>query len=408
MNRVRQVVAWVQAGSLYVLLFLLPFSKAAVEIGFGGLLLSWLFARLDPKTRADSLWVKPALRPVLFAGAGFLAACAMSAVVSTDVVLSMKGLINKWLEYLLFVVIVADVASRKDVWQRSFMTLAASAFFVVFEGITQERYGNGFFRHYRLDFFNRMTGPYENPIDLATYFMVIIPPLMAYTFLQRGGRRWRYVGLMLAISACLARTLSLGAWISLWISLAVMSCWRTPARRYALTSLVLVPVIAGAFLLGSGRLTRAFSMSDIGKQDRLAMWQTAIHMIKDRPILGQGVNTFMANYLTYWVGGQRQPRYAHNCYLQVAAETGLVGLISFLWFLGLLGALLVDRLTRLQAVSEGQLLIGLFTGLLAFAIQAAVDTNFYSLRQAALFWVLTGVAISLGMQRGHRGEAARG
>ena len=48
MSRVRTLVSKVQEGSLYVLLFLLPFSKAAIEVAFGVLLLGWLVARLTP------------------------------------------------------------------------------------------------------------------------------------------------------------------------------------------------------------------------------------------------------------------------------------------------------------------------------------------------------------------------
>ena len=122
------------------------------------------------------------------------------------------------------------------------------------------------------------------------------------------------------------------------------------------------------------------------------MWQAAMGMIRDRPILGHGLNTFMANYLTYWVGGEQAPRYAHNCYLQVAAETGLIGLGVFLVLLWQIFAYLLRGLTRLPS-QEGLLLLGMIAGLFAFAVQAGVDTNFYALRQAALFWTLAGLAV---------------
>ena len=62
MSRVGSVVSKVQEGSLYVLLFLLPFSKAAIEIAFGGLLLGWLCVRLDPRKDPDLVAV-PAVDP---------------------------------------------------------------------------------------------------------------------------------------------------------------------------------------------------------------------------------------------------------------------------------------------------------------------------------------------------------
>jgi len=136
------------------------------------------------------------------------------------------------------------------------------------------------------------------------------------------------------------------------------------------------------------------------------MWQAAIGMIRDRPLLGHGVNTFMANYLDYWVGGERLPRYAHNCYLQVAAETGVLGLAAFL---GLLGTLFRRVMDGLDEVGPGQhrMLLGLCGALVAFAIQAGLDTNFYALRQVVLFWVVAGLAVGLAEQgrAGPRPEA---
>jgi putative inorganic carbon (HCO3(-)) transporter len=117
-------------------------------------------------------------------------------------------------------------------------------------------------------------------------------------------------------------------------------------------------------------------------------------------VLGHGLNTFMAHYLDYWVGGQRLPRYAHNCYLQVAAETGILGLAAFLWLLGALGARLFRALRGLPS-KDRLLLSGVCAGLLAFVVQAGIDTNFYSLRQAALFWTLAGLALGVS-ERGWR------
>ncbi len=392
MSRFRRGIALVQEGSLYALLFFLPFSKAALEVAFGGLLITWLVMRLDPKTRAQTLWLQPQLQPLLWAAAVFLSICALSSIVSTDWTLSLRGLTRKWLEYLVLFAIVTDVGSRPGVAQRSLCVLAVSACLVVFEGVTQERYGHGFFRNYRLDFFRRMTGPYENPIDFATYLIVIIPPLMTYALHREGVSRWRLAGLVLVLGVCLARASSIGAWLGLGVGLVVM-CWqRTALRRYAMRTLLVAVVLGGAFLVGSGRLPGVLSISDIGKQDRLAMWQSAVGMIGDRPVLGQGLNTFMANYLHYWVGGQKQPRYAHNCYLQMAAETGLVGLGAFLWFLWGIVALWRRTIRRLSDGPLRDLLLGLMAGLVAFLAQAGVDTNFYSLRQAFLFWTLAGIA----------------
>ena len=386
-----------QEGSLYALLLLLPFSKAAVEVSFGILFLAWMVERLDPKTRADTLWLQPSFRPLGLALLGFLAACALSIPFSTHPRLSVIGFIGKWVEYLLFFVIVADVARRPGVVKRSLRVLVYSAVFVLLEAITQERYGRGFFLQFRLDFFSRMTGPYENPIDLATYLMVIIPILWTFTIIRRKVLRWQVGGLLILLLVCFARTGAIGAWLGLCGGVLLIMATNSRSRKFGLVLLIAV-VLGAVFVLGRQGHLGALSVSDIGAVDRMNMWRSAVQMIRDRPVLGQGLNTFMSNYLAYWVGGERQPRYAHNCYLQVAAETGLIGLLTFLVLLGLLFARLVRRLPHLHS-NDQMILVGLTTGLFAFVLHAAVDTDFYSLRQAAMFWVFAGLALGLSARQ---------
>ena len=401
----------IQAGGLYALLLLLPFSKASVEILFGVLLLGWGLERSRKASRRQTIWLDPALRPLALAIGAYMTVCTLSVLGSDFRYLSLRGLIGKWLEYLMFLVIIADIARKPGVAQRSLWMLAGSSSAVALYGLGQDAYvmwvralkQAGAITHYPAFIFQRMTGPYENPVDLATYLMVAIPVLLGLALSQRGRRRVGLFVLLGLLTLCVARTASLGAWIGLWIGLLVMSCCSASARRWGLLLLLGSVVGGGLFLQGTGRLKPVMSFSETGKIDRVAMWQAALNMIQDRPVLGHGVNTFMSNYLKYWVGGERQPRYAHNCYLQVAAETGLVGLATFLVLLWQLFVNLIDGWRRRAPPDERLFLLGLIGGLLSFAVHAAVDTDFYSLRQAALFWSLAGLAVGLAHPRRPRG-----
>lgn len=410
MRRIGRAARLLETGSFFALLLLLPFSKAAVELSFGGLLIGWLIERLDPATRADTIWLSRALRPLAGALLVFFAVCAASVLVSAFPVKSLHGLIGKWAEYLLLLVIAADVSRRPAAAKWGLPVLAWSSLGVAAYGVIQILFvlNTRVYDYHPLWYYRRMLGPYETPIDLATYLMVVIFVLLGYAITRRGLVRWGVGGLIALHAACLANTHAVGAWLGACAGLLVMSAVSPRLRRHGLVLLALAAVVATVGLSRQGRLGQLAALSDIGVQDRWAMWQAALGMIRDRPILGHGVNTFMANYLTYWVSGERQPRYAHNCYLQVAAETGLIGLAIFLILLGLLFARLVSGLAPPAAVrprgqraalparewSEAQfLVVGGLGGLVAFAIQAGLDTNFYSLRQAALFWMLAGLAI---------------
>lgn len=396
MSRWTALVNRLQAGTLYGLVLLLPFSKAAVEITFGILLVSWLAARLHPRTRTETLWRRVQFRWLAWAAAAFLGACVLSIPGSTQPDLGVRGFVGKWLEYVLLWMIVADVAQSPAVVHRSLNFLACSGLLVVLEGFWQEITGHGLFRpDLRLNIFNRMTGPYENPIDLGTYFMVVIPVvLMAAMSRRSGGGRWLLWGALGAMVLGLARTWALGAIVGLCLGLFVMVLAEPKFRRHGVVLAMVVVGSSAFFLHRAGYLGEKLSLSGFGKTDRWMMWQAAVGMIKDRPWFGQGLNTFMANYLTYWVGGEQMPRYAHNCYLQMAAETGFVGLSAFVWLLASQVRGLLHGIRR-AAIEEHMMLLGCLGGLSAFLAQAAIDTNFYSLRQAALFWTLAGLATGM-------------
>ena len=382
------------------MLILLPISKAFSEIAFGVLLICRLIQWVAAGSRNDSPWSRPALRPLLIALAAFLLICALSITASRWPMLSLRGFIGKWLEYLVLFALAVDLGHRKGVPQRAMLALACSLVLVFIEIITQEFFDKGIFLGHGYGAYERATGPYENPSDLATYLIVVIPSLLCYAVSRRGWLRRGLLALVGTSVVMLARTDALGAWIGLFVGLGAVVLMFPRLRRYG--ALVVVGLMLAVWWMppqreghhGTAYRRETFNMNRLGTTDRVNMWRAAIRMIRDRPILGHGVNTFMANYLDYWVGGERQPRYAHNCYLQVAAETGLIGAACFLVFLSLLFMEMVVGL-RAGLIEHPLWLSGFFAGLLGFAVQAAGDTNFYAMRQAVLFWTLAGLAVGL-------------
>jgi len=402
-RRLRVFLRYIQEGSWYVMLFLLPFSKAAVEIGFGFLLIPWLLERLIPATRAETVWRAPQLRWLGIAIGVFLLICMASPLWSRYPLLSLSGFVNKWLEYLLFVIIVADIGVRPGRLSRSVAVLAVSSVFVLVESAVQVRSGRGLFMHRRFDYFGHITGPYENPIDLAIYLAVVITPVCMYALSQK---RWRRLGALMGLVLLVvgvAKTMAVGVYVAfLCASLGLLIAYR-PVRRYALLIVLVLLVMGGLALESSGKLSSVLSSLQVGKVDRLVMWQAAWRMIQERPLVGHGVNTFMANYLHYWVGGEKQPRYAHNCYLQMWAEVGLIGCAAFLWVLIESFRVWIRGWKYTGSKTELFLRVGVVGSLLTFVLHAAIDTDFYSLRQAALFWVLAGL-ITGASRRAQQGE----
>jgi O-antigen ligase len=86
---------------------------------------------------------------------------------------------------------------------------------------------------------------------------------------------------------------------------------------------------------------------------------------------------------------------AHNIYLQLAGEIGLVGLAVFLWLLVVLFneatniyKSLKDNYFKIAAIS----LIGC---LIAFLVNGLTESSLQYSRVALIFWYLCGLALSL-------------
>ena len=112
-------------------------------------------------------------------------------------------------------------------------------------------------------------------------------------------------------------------------------------------------------------------------------------MIKDNPFLGKGVGTFMNNLVKYDVAPGYQ--YAHNCYLQIWAESGIFALLGFLWLI----IYVFYEGIKCFIKNKDYLLLGVLSGLLAFLLHSFFDTCLYSLQLAVLFWLMLGFAVAI-------------
>ncbi|MBI3318201.1 MAG: O-antigen ligase family protein [Candidatus Omnitrophica bacterium] len=404
-----------RAGWLLALFFFVnPFSKAGVEILFFLLLGVWLIRWVAPAFQRSSstLWLLPESRKVSLPLAAYLALCALSAASSSFPLLSVQGLIRKTLEYLLFFIMASDIARQPGSCRRISMALLAAGWLIVaysplqwwaihqvaLPGIAQD-----LIRHRPLSY-GRIVGPYENPNDLATFLMILIL-LVAGRILWRPFEPHRALWVLgILLLGSLALTQSRGGILGLWAGVLFLISLLPKGRGVRLAALLTLGLTGGLILISKGNLPDVLAFSDSGSQERSIMWNAACRMIRDRPVFGMGLNTFMANYLAYADSPNQGPAYAHNCFLQIAAETGISGLLAFLWFLTALFSLLWRRLRESSSSeepsgSEISWLAGLTSGLVAFMVQSMVDTNLYALRQAALFWALGGAALGASLVR---------
>jgi hypothetical protein len=131
---------------------------------------------------------------------------------------------------------------------------------------------------------------------------------------------------------------------------------------------------------------------------RRDLWQAALAMWLDRPLLGAGPDNFRRLYGHYLGLSSWDNRlFANNLYLELLATTGLLGLAAFALFLLAVVAPLL-RALRADASSSGALpllRVGVAGALLAFFFHGLLDYFLGATSVAFLFWAILGLAAAL-------------
>ncbi len=360
--------------ALCLLAFAVPFGSirewplGPVSVGFAELLVLAIAISWAAKMMSQRRLVIPQ-PPLLVPLVGLLVAFSFSTLSSSSLALSAKELV-KWLELLLIYLFMAGEVDQR--WGRSVvLSLVAAGSLEALFGIYQffGRVGpEGFVLFGR---FMRAYGHFAQPNPFAGYLGLAVPLSCALGFqafpawigkLARARTRLREMlssfvlmsfcwASFAVMSAAIAMSWSRGAWLGVTAALLVVTVVRS--RRALMVLLVAAALISyvvgagGAEYLSSSLLERFTGLLpfvsgvDVTRVDindanwavveRTAHWLAAIGMFGDYPWLGVGIGNYSVAYADYALGRWRDPLgHAHNYYLNVAAEAGLVGLVAYL------------------------------------------------------------------------------
>lgn len=205
----------------------------------------------------------------------------------------------------------------------------------------------------------KLTGSFQNPGPYAGFLAIILPLLLQF-FLQKSSikNKWLrmpisllcYGGVLLFLSI-LPATMSRAAWLA-----AILGSGVVLAKYYQLYDrlrLLIVKykklTIASFCILGLLVVALCIGIYYLKKDSadgRLLMWKVTTRIIVDNPWFGVGIGCFSGAYgkaqAAYFASGEAteqeeylagSPEYAFNEFLQIAAETGLIGLFLFLGLL---------------------------------------------------------------------------
>ena len=328
--------------------FLIPLAPLAAMVALLlGCAAMLLRLRIDRSFRLRRLpYDAPAL---LFVVIGLL-----SVAVAPDKAFSFYNFYHLVPIYALTYLLVGQTLRKTRELQRVAFAMALSAALVILYGFYQFIFGIDISSMKWVDgeafpeLSKRVFSTWENPNILAGYLDIVACIAVGLIgVLQRG---WRILAILLlaATLACLGMTYARGACLVVAVVLAgygALRDWRI--------LLGIVVIGAGALLVDpvlADRLLSVFTRVDTSSEMRLAFWESTVAMVMDHPFLGIGWGMYFMvypEYDFYLQGAPVQIVHAHNMYLNYAAEIGIPGALSFLWFFfgSLVLALRVPRKT---------------------------------------------------------------
>ena len=396
---------WAIGALIFVLLQLVPLPGRAVDLISPHARDVWRALALQPVPRALPLSVNPD------GGrwGALVAACALATFIAARHVFARGGV------------------------RRVIRAVAAIGLVVSAIGLAQEATGGGlmYWRWRPIDEGAEPFGPFVNRNHFGTWIVLAVPLTLGYLAAHatahrraRAVARWparigaidaRSIWLIAAavfMLVALVTTLSRSAWLGLAVAIG-LAPWLRPANAGIARLRPARWIAAGLLLAAAAALVRVepaavrsrLAAAPISIAGRVAIWRETLPVIRDFWLTGTGAGTYETVMLLYQRSSlEVRFNQAHNHYLQLAAEGGLLLAVPLV----IAGRrYLRDAAAALKADGSGMYFVraGACCGLAGAAAQSVWETGLTTPANAVLAAVLAAIAVHAPPSRSGQGDA---
>lgn len=367
---------------LYAMIFFIPISIAAIEIIFSFSMFLLTFKKI---LKPDFKFINNSTHIFLLLFFGF---CAFSLFKSgIYFTKSLTALFGKWLEYILIFILVEDTLNTPQRLRNAIIIFLGTAGLISLDAIYQKFSGIDFIRQRHLVY--GLSATFRNENSLAAYLLPNTIILTILLFSQSKAAQicnkfllfflYIFSNIVLILTFCRSVWLGFILGLSLWVFLS-------KSIKKGLLPICIFIIVLFLTPLSQNRIMSAFSPTD--KNFRAELFSASWKMIKDCPFLGHGLGTYMDYFSRY--SGVKNAYYAHNCFLQIWAETGIYSLLSFILFIGLI---LNKGIKVFRRINDYPVLL-LTCAMFVLLVNSFFDVLLYSVQLAALFWFILGLLVA--------------
>ena len=354
-------------------------------------LLLWMFALkvvFSPQEIMDVFQDKPAVNKAILV---FVLLLLFSVALSPNRWISFQAFLLS-LSYLLFYFLVKKTMKHK----KMVISISHLLFFVAFIMASYT-----LIQYYKLDPFlkgiNQLTSTIGQRNWIANYLYMVTPLIFIFFLLEKRVKtKLLYLFLLSIIYINFIILQSRSIWIVIALTgiagLLFLFKLRVSRpflknRHWLLLFFIIIILITWGYSTTNHinrspsfmeeRVLPALKGEELSVNQHFLSWYTAWKMFLDRPLFGWGIGNFKMKFLSYQAeaikafpvfrASYQNAQEAHNEYLQLLAETGIIGLVAFLLILYLiakkcLSFLFCDRYSKEERI----IMLGLMMGISGF------------------------------------------
>jgi O-antigen ligase len=174
---------------------------------------------------------------------------------------------------------------------------------------------------------------------------------------------------------------------------------RSVVLKVGLAFTLLLAIVVGVTLIGGESSVTRF-VDSVNASDpttgRTQIWKTTLEIIGAHPVAGAGLGAYGVAYTRFDPrNGINRPEQAHNDYLQVLADAGIVGAVFGLFFIAALFRMGFKR-RRSPDIFRRGVATGALAGCFAVLVHSFFDFTLHTTSNALLFLTLAALATTGG------------
>lgn len=366
------------------LFVILPFAHTAAiqSLLYLGAFILWIIKMKQEKNFVVDF--KDMLTPICLFGGTII----LSFFTSLSPSYSISEFKSEYLTQLLLFLTLVNTVDKKNISKFLFCQVLASLVMSVY----------GILEFY---FFLQSPSPFPRANSLANdynflscYLIMVMPFMLYFIFTTKKYTHKILYTLILTLNIwCLLLTYSRGAWVAAILIFTLFALFKE--KKLIFVFIILLAIFAafapkhmlqrGKSLIEVKEFTKEATISS-----RLYLWNFGLNEIKKSPFTGNGYgrDTFLKAYPELTEGQTNW--HTHNLFIDIALETGIQGILAFLFLMFFIFAKMFLAYKKATAKEEKMIIFTLFLSIIAFLSRCFFDYLLVA-NIGKLLWMIIGL-----------------